>query len=46
MHITPEANSLGKRIRQYWGVNVNNRLIEIPSKLENAIDELCTLLEQ
>lgn len=44
--ITPEAKSLGNRIRQYWGVNVNNCLIEIPSKLENAIDELCTLLKQ
>ena len=42
--IGPEANSIGNRIRQFWGGSVSNCLIEIPSKLENAIDELCALL--
>ena len=42
--ISPEANRIGNQIRQFWGGIVSNCLTEIPSKLENAIDELCALL--
>jgi hypothetical protein len=43
--ISPDATCLGNRIRRYWGVNVNECLVEIPIKLENSIDKLCELLK-
>jgi len=43
--ISPEANSLGTRIKQYWGVNVNDSVVEIPSKLEDAIEQLIELTQ-
>jgi flagellar basal body rod protein FlgC len=42
--LSPEANSIGKRISQFWGGSVTKCLTEIPFKLENSIDELCAIL--
>lgn len=38
--ISPDANALGTRIKQYWGVNVKESVVEIPSKLEDALEQL------
>ena len=35
--ISPEACSLGRRIKQYWGVNINQSIMEISSKIEDAV---------
>ena len=38
--ISPEACSIGTKIKQYWGVNVNESVVVIPSKLEDATEQL------
>lgn len=38
--ISPDACSLGLKIKQYWGVNVSQSIMEISSKLEDAVKVL------
>jgi len=44
--ISPEACSLGGGIKQYWGVNVSESIVEIPSKIEDAIEQLIAASQQ
>lgn len=38
--VSPDACTLGKRMRRYWGVDVNRSIIEIPLRLEDAVERL------
>ena len=40
--ISPNACSLAMRIKQYWGVNVSESIMEISSKIEDAVKILIT----
>mgnify|MGYP001604522147 CR=1 FL=1 len=38
--VDPQATIISQKIKQHWGVNLDNSIVEIPLKLENALDDL------
>ncbi len=43
--INPDACSLGRKIKQYWGVNINESILEIQSKIEESIEQIIVAIQ-